>query len=176
MGLAWLALPLDRSHTSIILQDWNEGWDTDESEGAAGADENPRDINFNIVPSDQVTSEYCVRTKDDTEKISDNTSAELLRVHHQFNHIGFKKLQLMAKSGILPGRLARCQIPVCSACMYGKATRRPWRDKPKSKGRSKPKQAKCAGQCVSVDMLKSPTPGLIAQIAGWITRKRHWHA
>ena len=26
------------------------------------------------------------------------------------------------------------------------------------------------GQCVSVDMLKSPTPGLVAQMVGWIDK------
>ena len=65
---------------------------------------------------------------------------------------------------------------MCSACMYGKATKRPWRHKTKKQKSSKLKRITHAGQCVSVDMLKSPTPGLVAQMAGWITGKRYWYA
>ena len=96
-----------------------------------------------------------------------------IRDSHQFNRIGFAKLQMMAKAGILPKRLAKCNVPVCSACMYGKATWRPWRDKPKAGSNTCTTKVKYLGQCVSVDMLKSPTPGLVAQMAGWITGKRY---
>ena len=163
--------------------DWNEGWDEPvghhESEGAQGSEgattsEQPREISFDLIPNDGASSETVVEP-DEEDKVQ-NLSAELLRVHHRFNHISFGKLQMMAKAGILPHRLAKCSIPACSACMYGKATRRPWRHKPKHEGTKPSKQVKYAGQCVSVDMLKSPTPGLIAQMAGWLTGKRYWYA
>ena len=32
------------------------------------------------------------------------------------------------------------------------------------------------GQCVAVDMLQSPTPGLIAQLTGCLTTKRYNYA
>ena len=50
------------------------------------------------------------------------TEVELLRYHYDFGHLPFTKLQQMAKDGILPKRLAKCHIPVCSACQYDKAT------------------------------------------------------
>ena len=138
-----------------------------EPEGAEGADQNePRQVDFTLTPHENATSETTLVEPDKEHKV-ENLAAKLLCVHHQFNHISFNKLQMMAKAGILPKRLANCQVPVCSACMYGKATRRPWRSKPKSN--SPTKEIKYSGQCVSVDMLKSPTPGLIAQMAGWIT-------
>ena len=153
--------------------DWNDGWIM-EPEGAEGADQNePRQVDFTLTPYDNATSETTLVEPDEEHKV-ENLAAQLLRVHHQFNHISFNKLQMMAKAGILPKRLANCQVPVCSACMYGKATRRPWRSKPKSD--SPTKEIKYCGQCVSVDMLKSPTPGLIAQMAGWITAKRYNYA
>ena len=110
----------------------------------------------------------------DEEDHLQNLAVEILQVHHQYNHIGFGKLQAMAKSGLLPRRLANCPIPVCSACLCGKATRRKWRDKPKKQLATK--KVTRLGQCVSVDMLKSPVPGLIAQMAGWITGKWYNYA
>ena len=150
-------------------QDCNTGWSVEDSEGE------PREITFDLTPDDQANSETHV-VFDEQEDPADNLAAELLRVHHQFNHIGFAKLKLMAKSGILPKRLANAPAPVCTACMYGKATRRPWRDKPKSTQAARLRKITHAGQCVSVDMLKSPTPGLVAQMAGWITNKRYNYA
>ena len=55
-------------------------------------------------------------------------------------------------------------------------TRRKWRDKPRLYKPKETAKITHAGQCVSVDMMKSPTPGLIAQISGWITRKRYNYA
>ena len=70
---------------------------------------------------------------DDTSVIVDEEDhqestpeAELLMAHHRFQHISFSKLQEMAHQGILPRRLAQCKIPSCSACLYGKATKRAW--------------------------------------------------
>lgn len=172
-------------------EDWNDGWDSPEPEGAEGAEDSegddgiiaaPREVSFDNTPSDAASSESMYVDPDEEDKLPSadndikNVAAELLRVHHQFNHISFGKLQSMAKCGILPKRLSKCPIPICSACMYGKATRRPWRDKPKTNTEQKLRAITYAGQCVSVDMIKSPVPGLIAQMAGWITGKRYNYA
>ena len=160
---------LDEEHPDE--EDWDSGW-------TEGDQEEPRDIDFSLMPDDKATSEtQSTPTVDtDEEHKVHNHAAELLRIHHQFNHIGFAKLQQMAKCGIIPKRYSTCQVPICSACMYGKATKRPWRHKAKKQPPSKLKKITHAGQCVSVDMLKSPTPGLVAQMAGWITGKRYWYA
>ena len=81
----------------------------------------------------------------------------------------------MAKLGLIPGALQHCSIPVCSACLYGKKTRRPWRSKTaKSRGRDlSPLQP---GSVISVDQMRSPTPGLIAQMTGRLTTKRYEYA
>ncbi len=84
------------------------------------------------------------------------------------------KMQDMAKQGILPKRWAKCDIPICTSCLYGKATRRPWRTKPKKDSHeSKLRTATEPGQCISVDQLESRRPGLIAQVKGWLTKKRY---
>ena len=63
---------------------------------------------------------------DEEDRQKSTPEAELLMAHHHFQHIFFSKLQEMARQGILPRRLAHCKIPSCSACLYGKATKRAW--------------------------------------------------
>ena len=112
--------------------------------------------------------------EEEEDKQPSNHAAQLLRLHHKFGHISMKALQTMAKIGILPSALAKCHPPVCSACMYAKATRKPWRSKPtKNHKRNTPLKP---GEVVSVDQLVSPTPGLIAQMTGFLTTKRYKYA
>ena len=112
---------------------------------------------------------------DEEDCITETPTAELLRCHYDLGHISFAKLQQMAKQRVLPHHLSHCAIPVCSACQYAKATRRPWRMKIASRSNhfnipSKP------GEVVSVDQLVSPVPGLIAQMTGFITKQRYKYA
>ena len=81
----------------------------------------------------------------------------------------------MAKDGQLPRRLAKCHVPVCSACGYAKATKRPWRSKTVRDREAEVKPTR-PGQVVSVDQLVSPTPGLIAQMTGFLTKQRYNYA
>ena len=111
---------------------------------------------------------------DEEDRVKETPVAELLRLHYNFGHTPFSKLQQMAKRGVLPSRLAKCYIPICSACQYAKATKRKWR--PKTSKNYKPFKATAPGQVVSVDQLVSPTPGLIAQMSGFITDKRYKYA
>jgi hypothetical protein len=80
----------------------------------------------------------------------------------------------MAKEQLLPARLAKCTNPLCSGCIYGKMTRRPWRTK--APYQAVPKVATAPDQCFSVDQLDAKLPGLIAQIKGIPTRKRYNYA
>ena len=58
--------------------------------------------------------------------------------------------------------------------MFAKQTRRPWRSK-QAKNYHIQKPTK-PGEVVSVDQMVSPTPGLIAQMTGILTRKRYKYA
>ena len=101
-------------------------------------------------------------------------SAELLRYHHKFGHISFRRLQEMAKSGVLPARLADCPIPLCGSCLYGKATK--WAKGTKTPVAILPQiPVRAPGDCISVDCLTSGTPGLIAQLSGRLTNQRYMH-
>jgi hypothetical protein len=103
--------------------------------------------------------------EDEEERATTNVSAEFLRFHQKFNHCSPRRMQLLARSGVIPRRLATCPVPVCSACLYGKATRRPWRTKP-SNSPSDGIIPTAPGEVVSVDQLISNVPGLVAQMAG----------
>ena len=101
----------------------------------------------------------------------DNYSAALLKFHHRFNHLSFSKLKHMARRGILPKGCAKAPTPTCSACLHCKLTRKAWRTKCNN---SKPsKKAELPGEVVAVDQMKSSTPGLVAQMAGFLTFKRY---
>ena len=67
--------------------------------------------------------------------------------------------------------MAKCNIPACSACLFAKATKRKWR--PKTSKTHQPKRPSAPGEVVAVDQLVSPTPGLIAQMTGFLTKKRY---
>ncbi len=108
-------------------------------------------------------------------RAKESPSAELLRYHYKYNHISFRRLQEMAKTGLLPARLSDCPIPHCAACSYGKATRVPKRTKV-ARTVKPTKRVRKPGDCVSVDVLTSKTPGLIAQMSGFLTRQRYKHA
>ena len=104
---------------------------------------------------------------DEEDRQETTPEAELLMAHHRFQHISFSKLQEMARQGILPKKLAHCKIPSCSACLYGKATKRAWRSK-LGKQKTEKKILK-PGEVSSVDQMVSPVPGLIAQMVGFLT-------
>ena len=93
-------------------------------------------------------------------------------LHQRFGHLSFTKLQQMARDGIIPKKFAKCPKPACSSCLYAKATRRQWRYKSARNDDEALKPTK-PGEVISVDQLISPTPGLIAQLTGSLTKERY---
>lgn len=100
-------------------------------------------------------------------------TAELLRYHQKFGHIPFRRLQAMARTGLLPKALATCPLPVCQPCLHGTMTKVPRVTKD---SKIEPYPVHEPGDCVSVDILVSQTPGLIAQMSGTITKARYRYA
>jgi hypothetical protein len=86
--------------------------------------------------------------------------------------MSFARIQAMAKHGLLPKYLADVESPVCASCAYGKATRRPWKEKGASNKQRLAMVTKPGG-CISVDQLESPATGFVGQIRGWLTTKRY---
>ena len=111
---------------------------------------------------------------DDKEPKSLDQHDELLRWHYCLGHLPFDRIRQHASKGQLPKRLLSCKKPFCSACQYGKMTKRPWRVKGDDKKATK--VATQPGQIVLVDQLESETPGLIAQLKGKLTQQRYKYA
>ena len=145
-------------------------------------DETPRELHLSPEQTGMTTHKLPAVIKDDDTSIlvdeedrqASTPEAELLIAHYRFQHISFSKLQEMARQGILPRKLAHCKIPSCSACLYGKATKRAWRSK-LGKQTTERKILK-PGEVISVDQMVSPVPGLIAQMVGFLTRQRYKYA
>ena len=110
--------------------------------------------------------------KDEEDCQPTNVAAEFLKFHMKFNHCPPRKIQVMAEQGLLPTRLATCAIPVCSACQFGKSSKRPWRQKTRRNG-AEVERAQSPGDVISVDQMISRTPGLIAQMEGFLTKDRY---
>jgi hypothetical protein len=98
---------------------------------------------------------------------------ELLRWHQRLGHVSIHRIQRITKLGILPSRLAKCRMPICQSCMFGKLTRRAWRSKVQRSTDNKILEAQAPGVCVSVDQLESPLPGFVGQMKSIYTRKRY---
>ena len=149
---------------------WNQREITEQT-----PEETPRELHLSPEQKGMATKNLpAVIEDDDTSVIIDEEDrqkstpeAELLMAHHRFQHISFSKLQEMARQGILPKKLAHCKIPSCSACLYGKATKRAWRSKLGKQ--TTEKKALKPGEVISVDQMVSPVPGLITQMVGFLT-------
>ena len=123
----------------------------------------------NVQPPGEISTPHTVTFEDsqvlEGAKILDPNIAitqrkqhQLFVYHERYGHLGFAKLQFMARAGLIPVELATITPPTCPGCAYGKAHRKPWRNKKKNR---KILPATFPGQVVSVDQLVSPTPGLI---------------
>jgi hypothetical protein len=126
----------------------------------------PTVIPFDLDHHDPATN---LPSQDDATSLLDD-QAELMRWHCRLGHLPFGNIRLMAAKGEIPKRLASCRIPKCQSCLYSRATKRPWRTKGQV---SKIRTVTKAGQCVSVDQLKSPVPGFVGQNKGYFFRKRY---
>ena len=120
------------------------------------------------------SSPHLVPDKDilDEEPDLPNDQALWTYWHHRLGHPPNIRIRAMARTGKLPRKLADCRIPLCPSCVFGKATRRPWRSKGQQTG-LKDETITSPGNCVSIDQLESPTPGLIGQVKGAHTRRRY---
>ena len=132
------------------------------------------DLKSNNILNGLTTSKITSHQTIPTQTLSNN-SQRLLRYHYRYKHAPFQHLRTLAKQNVLPKELANCDIPPCIYCIYGRATRRPWRSKSQPNNFTS-MHATEPGQCVSVDILTSPTPGFIAQVVGKLTRRRYNHS
>ena len=100
---------------------------------------------------------------------------ELLQGNHRLGHMGFKKIQFLMRTGVLPNTEAKslhtsaCKLttyPLCAACQFGKQRQRPSPGKRSSvvmdvQGNLK-KNKLFPGQCIAVDHYICSTKGRLS--------------
>ena len=97
----------------------------------------------------------------------------LATFHEKLGHVSFNVLNRLAQAGLIPRDLADIPPPKCPGCQYGKAHRKPWRQKGWRLNNRKIKPASRPGEVVSVDQLVSPTPGFVPTHRGRPTTMRY---
>jgi hypothetical protein len=165
----------DKHETDTMENHMESNTDDDnDNESAASQQDTPLQTLFNLDlgNAETIFGPPVMIEPDEEEKIPQGVIQEFLKWHHKLGHLAPKKMQLMADQGVLPKKFAKCQVPLCTACLFGKATRRPWRTKP-SKDAHDSVTITAPGQCVSVDQLELPTPSLILQLKEIPTKARY---
>jgi len=89
---------------------------------------------------------------------------ELLRTHYKLGLMSFAKIRFMAIMGWVEPKLAKCQIPKCAGCLFGKAMCKPWRTKGTPNSILKSSKP---GEVVLIDQLT---------VTGVLTHKRYNYA
>jgi hypothetical protein len=94
-----------------------------------------------------------------------STSCKLLWIHHRLGHKGFSELQQWAATGSnnMPPEIATCPVPMCRACQYGAAKKRPHK---KSNTGSVSGSPTAPSDFVLVDQMVARNPGLIPFTSG----------
>ena len=85
----------------------------------------PRGVDMKLTKYKQSKQWNIPIVEPNIEKEGMSYEALILRYHRKFGHISFSRLQEMANAGVIPKRLKKCRIPMCSACMYANTTKRP---------------------------------------------------
>jgi hypothetical protein len=131
--------------------DQTSGWESGQPGSEAEvSNDKPVKLDLDGPLDSEGAREPSTLNEEDEEPIGNPTS-ELLRLHYSFGHLPFAKLQEMAKRNVIPKRLANCNVPVCAACQYAKASKRAWR--PRTSKNYVDRTPTEAGQVVSVDQL-----------------------
>ena len=112
-----------------------------------------------------------------TPQTLDSDQREFMELHCKLSHLPFPAMIVLAEKGKIKKKYAKLKhrLPICMSCIFGKAHRKPWRSKG-SKGSIRKESDIAPGKCVSMDQLVSAQPGLIPQMAGFLTNLRIWGA
>ncbi len=98
-------------------------------------------------------------------------------LHCKLNHLPHPAMITLAKKGKLNKKFIRPKhrLPVCTSCIFGTCHCKPWHSKG-LKGSIKKEIDDASGKCVSIDQMVSAQPGLIPQMAGFLTNLCIWGA
>jgi GAG-pre-integrase domain len=143
----------------------SEGADTPPNEDSTSS----RPTHLLVLPTERETQSLKEKVhKSDENEIKNRRLLQWW--HKRLGHISMHTIQHTASKGLFPMAIAKCQVPVCQACLFGMMTKRPWRTKAVPRPLSI--VITVPGYCVSVDQLESRTPGLLGQLKGTPTTAR----
>jgi hypothetical protein len=136
--------------------------------------------NPNIASIPQTSEDYCLDCKNiepsQLEHILSPQSLsplqeEMMSHHCCLHHTLFPKLITMEEKGEIPKCLAalKDRCPICVACLFGQAHKRPWLSKSKQKHPICKPTEDAPGKKASLDQMVSAQPGLILQMSGHLT-------
>lgn len=114
-----------------------------------------------------------IASKNENKFVNIDPKLEMLLWHYRLALMPFQAMKRLAQQGSLPKQFLKCMPPMCAACQYGRATRRPWRTRAQVNQIGQQQSINQPGDCVSIDQMDSPTPGLISQIKGIPTIARY---
>jgi hypothetical protein len=98
-------------------------------------------------------------------------------LHHKMTHHPLPAMITLAEKGKLNRKFAKLKhrLLVRMSCMFGTAHHKPWCSKGE-KGLIRMQTDDAPGKCVSINQMISAQPGLIPQMAGFLTNLRIWAA
>jgi hypothetical protein len=137
-------------------------------------------VNPDIASIPQTSKDYCQECKNiepsQWEHILSPQSLsplqeEMMSHHCCLHHMPFPKLITMAEKGEIPKCLAALKgcCPICVACLFGQAHKRPWQSKLKQKHPICNPTDNAPGKKASLDQMVSAQPCLIPQMSGSLT-------
>ena len=125
------------------------------------------DNSKNDSPYVDIQNDACKETMKYKESIS-GSQKKMLNWHYRLGHMSFKRMQELARNGILPKCLATCDFPVCSDCQYGRQARRSANDKALDGSIDCEKP----GDFLHLDQAISSTPGRLLTPSGRPSKKQ----
>ncbi len=112
-----------------------------------------------------------------TPQTLDSNQQEFMELHYKLSHLPLPTMLVLAEKGRIKKKFAKLKhrFLVCISCIFGTAHHKPWRSTG-LKGSIRKDSDNAPGKCVSMDQLVSAQPGLIPQMAGFLTNLRIWGA
>ena len=112
-----------------------------------------------------------------TPQTLDGNQQEFMELHYKLSHLPLPAMIVLAEKGRIKKKFTMLKhwLPICMSFIFGTAHCKPWRSKG-SKGSIRKESNNAPGKCVSMDQLVSAQPGLIPQMAGFLTNLRIWGA
>jgi hypothetical protein len=183
-GITWEVTYLGPHYSSEILQHkvWTRNGHDFLVDGALLSSMDAPDISTIPVSIEQYATEIPQLTQEQIQSIShppilDDDLQEFMGLNCKMNHLPLPAMITLAEKEQLNRKFIKLKyrIPVCMSCIFGRVHHKPWCSKG-AKGSIQKEEDDAPGKCISINHMVSAQPGLIPQMAGFLTNLRIWAA